>query len=62
MATARVKWFNNQRGVGFISPDDGSEDLFVDRRFVSVRGLQELATDQAVEFRMMLGRLSLAPC
>ena len=45
-----VKWFNNQKGYGFIKPDDGSKDLFVHHTSVKVDGYRTLSENQAVEF------------
>jgi len=50
MATGKVKWFNDQKGFGFITPDDGSKDLFVHHSSIAGDGFKTLAENQAVEF------------
>ena len=50
MATGTVKWFNMQKGFGFIQPDDGGGDVFVHISAVQQSGLPELRDGQAVEF------------
>ena len=51
-----VKWFNGQKGYGFISPEDGSADAFVHITAVQAAGLAELAEGQQVEFELAPGR------
>jgi cold shock protein len=46
----KVKWFNDQKGFGFITPEDGSKDLFVHHSSIQASGFKTLAENQAVEF------------
>ena len=48
MATGTVKWFNSQKGYGFIQPDEGGKDVFVHISAVERSGLGELAEGQKV--------------
>ena len=50
MARGKVKWFNDQKGYGFITPDDGSKDLFVHHTSITGDGFKSLAENQAVEY------------
>lgn len=50
MTTGTVKFFNETKGYGFISPDDGSKDVFVHITSVEASGLKTLDRDQKVEF------------
>jgi CspA family cold shock protein len=50
MTTGTVKWFNAQKGYGFIAPDDGSGDVFVHISAVEGAGLSGLNDDQKVSF------------
>ncbi len=50
MTTGTVKFFNNTKGFGFISPDDGSKDVFVHVSAVEASGLTTLSDGQKVEF------------
>ncbi|OGR90846.1 MAG: cold-shock protein [Elusimicrobia bacterium RIFCSPHIGHO2_02_FULL_57_9] len=52
MPTGKVKWFNDQKGYGFITPDDGSKDLFVHHTAIQGDGFKSLAENQAVEFEI----------
>ena len=45
-----VKWFNDQKGYGFITPEDGSKDLFVHHTSIVSDGFRTLAENQKVEF------------
>lgn len=50
MATGTVKWFNSTKGYGFITPDEGGQDVFVHISAVQAAGLQSLADNQKVSF------------
>ena len=52
MATGTVKWFNAQKGYGFIQPSDGSKDVFVHVTAVQKAGLTTLNEGQAVTFEV----------
>jgi len=52
MATGTVKWFNAQKGFGFIQPDDGGNDVFVHISAVERAGLSNLAEGQKVSFEV----------
>ena len=52
MATGKVKWFNDQKGFGFIKPDAGGSDVFVHISAVERSGLRTLADDQAIEYEL----------
>lgn len=52
MATGTVKWFNAQKGFGFIQPDDGGKDVFVHISAVERAGLRDLYEGQKVSYEM----------
>jgi len=56
MATGSVKWFNDQKGYGFISPDDGGDDLFVHHTNITMEGFRSLSEGQKVEYEPGEGR------
>ena len=56
MPVGTVKWFNNQKGYGFIAPDDGSDDAFVHISAVEQSGLPGLDEGNRVEFELAPGR------
>ena len=55
MATGTVKWFNDAKGFGFITPDGGGEDLFVHQSEIQMQGYRELTEGQRVEFAVTQG-------
>ena len=55
MVTGTVKWFNESKGYGFISPSDGSSDVFVHYSVIEGDGFRTLAEGQAVEFESQNG-------
>ncbi|MEE8428390.1 MAG: cold-shock protein [Gammaproteobacteria bacterium] len=55
MATGTVKWFNESKGYGFISPSDGNADVFVHFSAIEGDGYKSLAEGQAVSFEVEKG-------
>ena len=49
----KVKWFNDQKGYGFITPEDGSPDVFVHHTAIQGEGFRTLSENQSVEFEIM---------
>ena len=47
-----VKWFNDQKGYGFITPEDGSKDVFVHHSSITMDGFRTLTENQEVEFEV----------
>ena len=56
MATGTVKWFNAQKGYGFIQPDDGDKDVFVHISAVERAGLRDLREGQKVSYEIAQDR------
>ena len=52
MPKGTVKWFNDQKGYGFITPEDGSADLFVHHSAIQGGGFRTLAENDTVEFEV----------
>ena len=50
MATGKIKWFNDQKGFGFIADDQGGDDVFVHFSCVEMDGFKSLKEGQAVEY------------
>ena len=55
MPTGTVKWFNDDKGYGFIAPEDGSKDVFVHHTAISGEGFKSLAEGAKVEFDLVQG-------
>ncbi|AGS06790.1 MULTISPECIES: cold-shock protein [Candidatus Profftella] len=55
MATGVVKWFNDSKGFGFITPDEGGEDLFAHFSAIQSSGFKSLQENQRVSFEVTTG-------
>ena len=55
MAQGTVKWFNPDKGFGFIAPDDGTADVFVHYSAIDMGGYRSLTEDQRVEYTTRQG-------
>lgn len=55
MAKGTVKWFNDKKGFGFISPEDGSDEVFVHFSDIEAEGHKTLAEGEAVQFEVSTG-------
>ena len=60
MSTGTVKWFNSDKGYGFITPDEGGKDLFVHNSEIQTDGYAELKDGQKVEYEV--GEGPKGPC
>jgi len=60
VSSGKVKWFNADKGFGFITPEDGSADLFVHHSEIKTEGYASLDEDQAVTFEVGQGKKG--PC
>jgi len=56
MAQGTVKWFNSEKGFGFIAPDDGGADVFVHFSAIQADGYRSLDENQRVEFEVTQGQ------
>jgi len=56
MATGTVKWFNDQKGYGFITPDEGGKDVFVHISAVERSGMRDLAEGPKVSYELQADR------
>jgi CspA family cold shock protein len=56
MARGTVKWFSSEKGYGFITPDDGSKDLFVHHSGIAGEGYKSLSEGQKVEYEASQGQ------
>jgi CspA family cold shock protein len=59
MATGTVKWFNAEKGFGFIAPDDGSADVFAHYSAITSSGYRSLEENQKVQYDVVQGQKGL---
>ena len=59
MSKGTVKWFDDSKGFGFITPEDGGEDLFAHFSEIQGEGFKTLAENQKVEFEVTQGKKGL---
>lgn len=55
MAQGTVKWFNDKKGYGFVTPDDGGKDIFVHYSAIDGKGFKTLKEGDEVEFEIVKG-------
>ena len=55
MATGKVKWFNDQKGFGFIQPENGGKDIFVHHSVIEGQGFRTLQDGEPVEYEVEEG-------
>ena len=60
MSTGTVKWFDSEKGYGFITPDDGGKDLFVHHSEINASGYSSLSDNQKVTYEV--GQGQKGPC